>query len=215
MVELKQIQVAIEVVIKKDGLGGKTDQIQLVINGFIRINRNTIFDAFTHKQLVLALNVLIFTELPYVQIEHAVVVDIHHTHAGRPTIHTRYTRLLGNVFEFEVSFIEEHLIRPHVAGKIQIDQAIVVKIARSNPTSIKKIHVVKHVKGTALPQYIFKIEACYVFAQQLKNGVATFCFLTSGEKYYHDKPNQAKRSKLKYFHLIIHKKLLISYFYFS
>ena len=136
--------------------------------GFIRVSGHSIFDAFADKKLVAPFDALVFTDLPNVKIEQSVVVDIHNTHAGSPAFHSCHTGLFGNIFKFQTAFIQEHFIRPHIAGEIQVRLPVIVEITSAHTAAIEKIHVVEYVKFTTLPQFIFKLKAGFFFAQEFE-----------------------------------------------
>ena len=170
MVELEHVEVAVEVEVEERCLGRKAGQIEVVINGFVFVSGDAIFNAFAYEQLVAPFDALVVAQLAHVEVKQAVVVDVHDADTGRPAIHACHTCFFGHVFELEAALVEEHLVRAHVVRKIQIHKTVVVEVACAHTAAVEKVHVVEHVESAALAQFVCEFQPGGVFAKQLKEG---------------------------------------------
>ena len=70
-----------------------------------------------------------------VDVQVAVVVDVHHRHAGCPSIR-RDTRLFRDVLEPHVPLVQIQAARDHVAGKENVRQSVVIDVAYPTPAPL-------------------------------------------------------------------------------
>jgi hypothetical protein len=79
------------------------------------------------------------TGLADIDIQKTIPIDIGHADSCGPNALDPKSRFLGNVFKFEIAFVQVKAIRGLVACKENIDQAIVVDVAECDAGSIEKI----------------------------------------------------------------------------
>ena len=74
-----------------------------------------------------------------IDIHQAVIIYINNRNASCPSAHTFYAGFFGNIFKFEIAFIEIQFAGHHIAGEINILQAIIIKISDANSAAIVNI----------------------------------------------------------------------------
>jgi len=94
-----------------------------------------------------------------VDIEPAVVVDVHEHGAGAPHAVLCEAGMGGNVFEMKVAFIEIELIVTHIGCKEDVGEAIVIEIANGNAAAVVEIPKEEAVLQFLILHFIVKVDA--------------------------------------------------------
>src|SRR6185436_14578090 len=68
-----------------------------------------------------------------INILQTIVVDINDRGAAAPSALTIHSSSIGNVFKFEIALVEIELVGNHVPGEIDILEAVVIKVTKSQP----------------------------------------------------------------------------------
>src|SRR5690606_37259 len=143
MVEQVHIQVPVQVVVKKDGIGAVGIKIQSIFPGAFGKGAVPIVDI----QFVVALEAIDAHHGTDIDVQKAVPIDIGHGRSGVPTAVPPNAGLLGNVLEFEIAQVPVQPIGDLVAGKEYIGQAVIVDIPDGHPAPIVKIEVVQNAEA--------------------------------------------------------------------
>ncbi len=94
-----------------------------------------------------------------INIRPAVIIDIDYRGAPAPFPIASNPGDIGNVFENKIPLIQVKLIGYHIAGKIDIRQAIVIKIADANTGPIVNIDDVKNIDTVIFCDLIIEVNA--------------------------------------------------------
>ena len=111
------------------------------------------------------------------------MIDIHHSHTVVPFAISLHTGRLGNVFKFQIAFIQVQFIGNFIACEVNIGQTIIVDIADANPTPI--VYVRKNVKKISdiFIDDIFEgdstVRRVHTFKYWFSRGVLSTCCATS------------------------------------
>ena len=113
VVDHKAIQVAIAVIVKESDLGGVGGYAQSVLVGGFRKGEVMVVDI----KFVLAMAICHMPGVADIDIEPAIVVDVHEHHACTPHAVLAEAGLVRDVFEVKVAFVEIKFIVRHVGGE--------------------------------------------------------------------------------------------------
>jgi hypothetical protein len=103
-----------------------------------------------------------------VDVEVAVVVDVHHRDPGDPPV-GRDPRLFGHVLEPHVALVEVQATRDHVAGEEEVGEPVVVHVADGDAGAIVDVGVGLDVEGVARRDGVREGDAGAVRAEQLEH----------------------------------------------
>ena len=78
-----------------------------------------------------------------------------------PVLHMRSwrCRFIGDIFKFEISFIEEEFVVAHIAGEEDIGQTVVINIADGYAAAIVEIAKQKAVVQSAVFHVVLEVNA--------------------------------------------------------
>ena len=159
--EDKAIQVAIEIVVEKGGLGAESRQVETVLGGPFGEAEAACHSAVVDEQLVFALELLVITHLAHVNIEPAVAVHIGDGDARFPAAGAAHAGRRGEVCEPAAAAVEVEFVLAGVRGKVQIRQTIVIQVAGCHAAAIVVIEVLNdvHAIRRLIGQDVRKINA--------------------------------------------------------
>ena len=113
------VEVAVEVVIEKHGMGAVAFVGESVFGGFFgKGGRLAGLAAVVDKQLVLAVVAFDVAGIADVDIEPAIAVNVGHGHAGAPGPGAADPGRFGDIFEFKLAFVEEKLVFRAIGGQV-------------------------------------------------------------------------------------------------
>ena len=178
VIDQQAIEIAVKVIIKKAGLGTKTGMIQSVGFGTFRKTEILVVDI----EFIQPVSVIDPSRITDVNIQPAIVIDIHHGHAGAPHTILPEPGFGSDILKFHPAFIQVYFIFPHITGKDHIGQAIIIDIAQSHPAAIIKIAKAETVIRFIIDDDIGEIYPGGGTVQQGKQARFTFRPVTTGKK---------------------------------
>jgi len=117
-----------------------------------------------------------------IDIEPAIVVDVHEHHACTPHAVLAEAGLVRDVFEVKVAFVEIKFIVRHVGGEEDVGEAVVVDIPDGDATAVVEIAEKEAIIEPTIFYVVLKMDACIFF--QLEQGRGVGGVITGGEKKY-------------------------------
>src|ERR1700722_2064248 len=106
-----------------------------------------------------------------IDVQPAVAVDVDHGDAGAPHAILAKAGFVGDVFKFEIPFVEIKLIGPHIGGEEDIGKAVVVDVADGYAAAVVKVAEEKTVIETSVLYGVLEPDAGAVGIQQGKHGL--------------------------------------------
>ena len=104
-----------------------------------------------------------------VDVEEAVVVDVHHADARGPSFGSD-PGALGDVLEAHLTLVQVESARDHVAGEVEIRQPVVVDVAHTDAGTVVQVDVGLHVHRVRRGDRIGEGDAGLVGAEELEQG---------------------------------------------
>jgi len=104
----------------------------------------------------------------YINIEPAIMVDIHEHDAGAPHAVLFKTGMGGDVLEVEIAFIEIELVLAHIGCKEDVGEAIVVEIANGYAAAVVEVPEEEAVVQFLIHHFVVKVDAGVI--HELKEG---------------------------------------------
>ena len=191
IVEQKQVEVPVAVVIEEDGVGGEPGIGDPVPRGGFGEGVIPVVD---EKQIGAVLRLRPWgSGHRHVDIEIPVVVDVHHRDAGGPS-GRRDPRRLRDVLEPHVALVQVQAARDHVAGKENVRQAIVIDVAHGDAGAVVDVDVGADVEGIAGRDGVGERDAGLGGAQELENGRGPRRGMAAAERR-HDRHERSARGK--------------------
>ena len=81
-----------------------------------------------------------------INVQEAVIVDVHDGYTGGPGTVGRNLSFCRNVFEMKPPFIEVKSVGDLIGSKENIYLTVIVKICRPDATAVLEIHVFKYIE---------------------------------------------------------------------
>ena len=122
------------------------------------------------------------TRITDINIQPAIIIDIHHGHAGTPHTILTESGLSRYILKTHPAFIQVQFILPHITGQNHIGQAIIIDIAQSYPSAIIKVAETETVVRFIINHGIGEIYTGGSTVQQGKQAVFTFSPVATGKK---------------------------------
>ena len=165
VVKQEKVEAAVLVVIEKDGVGGESgvgDAIsssRLGEGAVLVVDEEEVGAVFRLRPL--------WTGDGDIDVEVAVVVDVHHGGASCPAL-GRNAGFLGDVLEVHSAFVQVQAARHHVAGEEDVGQSIIVDVAHSDSSTIVDVDVGLDVQRIAGGDGVGELDAGFIRAQKLE-----------------------------------------------
>jgi len=158
VIDHEAIQVAIVVIVEKRYLGSIGRDIQAIFcSGFCK-GAILIIDV----ELVSPVTVLHVAGVAYIDIQPAVVIDVHKHGACAPHAVLREARSGGDVLKFEISFIQVDPVLTHIGGEEDIRQTVVIEVADGYAAAIVEVAEQEAVVDLFVHHLIVEVDACVV-----------------------------------------------------
>jgi len=142
VIDYKQIQVAVFVVIKKRRLRGIPLIGDSIFLGLFRKSEVAIVD----EQKIFSPCCKGIRRTANVNVKLSVTVDVNHGGSGTPSLLTRNTAPVGDVFKFKIALVQVQAILYHISGEENILQTVVVDVANGYTCAVVEIGIIKYVK---------------------------------------------------------------------
>ena len=176
------IQVAIAIVIEKSGL--RTQARSRQTKPFSLVGKRGRRRAIVDKKPIFTRQTLVVRDVRHVNIELAIAIHVRHRDARFPPLSVSNARLFGDVFKFEITFIQIQFIRSLIGRKINIGQIITINVAHRHATAIVEIEVLNDVPIIRFGQFIFKINARLRRSNLFKKQILFVLFIGFTSKKY-------------------------------
>ena len=161
MIQQEQIEIAIAIIIKKCGLAGiGAGRIDAIFSGLFRETGDVVsVESFIDEELLGPVLVATKSRIADIDIEQAIAIDIDHGGAGLPSvISSRHTRARRNIFEFEITLVDEELRGSLVTGNEYIRQSIVIQITHRHTVAIVIVLVGEHVVFRTFGDIVYELD---------------------------------------------------------
>ena len=152
MVEEEHIQIAILIIIEKDGLRGLgSGGVQSIFLCHLLVDGNTVADTLTDEKFVAQFRrIIIFPAMTHIDVHQSVTVDIGYTYPGGPGPIAGDVGLVGDVLEGEIAFIQEQLVVACITGKENVVQSVAVKVSNAYARAVVQVFIAEDVQRVIL-----------------------------------------------------------------
>ena len=136
-----------------------------------------------------------------VKVEPAIGVDVDEVDAGIPAIGAAgHAGFFSDVFELQVAFIQIEFVWRHIAGKVQVGQAVVVDVSHGYSSAIVEIFIRQHIEFLCFRQLVGKgdtglggIQAAEVSGALFRSELRSFFVTAAGPGHQADSCQQECR----------------------
>ena len=152
-----EVQVAVAVVVEEGRLGGVARVSNAVVGSGLDEGRHVVFTKpLVDVEQILAAQRIFAERRRDVNIQPTILINIHQGHARAPLVLARYLRLRGDVLKLHIALIKVQRVVHHVAGEVQIRQAVVVKITHSHSPAVVDVFFFQNVERVVFDNAVGK-----------------------------------------------------------
>src|SRR6266516_1643885 len=142
-----EVQVPVHVTIEKNGLCGKADQVQAIRCGaFCEPGYAVLVVAQYDEELIVSLERREAAHVRYINIQHAVAVDVDEHDACRPEIRMSFERPVRNILESEIPPVDVQPVLTLVRREVEVRQTVAVEISGRNTATVIVVEVIEDVQ---------------------------------------------------------------------
>src|SRR5690606_31908747 len=136
------VQVSVPIVVEKGGMGGEAGLGKAVFVGPFGKGEVPV----VYIEVVVVVVALHISRIADVDVQKAIVVDIHHQYPGGPRLVAHDSCGLRNVLKLHVSLVQVESVGNHVPGEIDVGKPVVVDVPDGHPTPVIEVPVLEDVE---------------------------------------------------------------------
>jgi hypothetical protein len=166
MIDDKDIQIAVMIIVEEYGLGVEAFYVETIFMGLFGEGAIVIVD----EELVAAVEIFVSAYLGEIDVRPAVIVHVGDGDACFPIAPAFYTGFCGDVVKMKITFVMIEYTSALVGDEIDIGQTVAIEVCDGNAPAIIIIKVVEDIERVGISDPIFEADAGAVCRQQVEEG---------------------------------------------